>query len=137
MVVFYNIYSLLIFQSGKTHTNDNIFRWVMTEQLLIETFGKNIKRFRNRNGLSQEKLAEKIGVSKNTISDIETGKKFVHPKTLVKLALILNTEVYEFFKPEGILPDNSEDIIYNYHKDLMNMAENLKNNYLDEIKHKK
>ena len=72
----------------------------MTIQPFMIIFGQNVKKFRSKQkGLSQEKLAERVGVSKNTISDIENGKKFVSARTLSGLARELEIEEYELFKP--------------------------------------
>ena len=54
----------------------------MNEELLLKN---NLKQVRNEKGLSQSNLAELVGVSRNTISSIETGQ--YNPNT--KLALIL------------------------------------------------
>ncbi len=45
----------------------------------------NLKTIRNQQGLSQSQLAEMVGVSRNTISSIETGQF----SPTAKLALIL------------------------------------------------
>jgi transcriptional regulator with XRE-family HTH domain len=60
----------------------------------------NIKRFRNRIGLSQLHLALELGISTTFLSDIETGKKWVSAQTLTLIAQALKIEVYELFKPE-------------------------------------
>ncbi|MDR1899085.1 MAG: helix-turn-helix domain-containing protein [Treponema sp.] len=60
----------------------------------------NLKRLRKRYALAQMDLAEKAGISTNFLSDIERGKKWPYPETLVKLAQALNADVYELFKPE-------------------------------------
>lgn len=43
-------------------------------QVLLETLGASIARLRRLRGYSQERLAEESGVSRNTVSLIETGK---------------------------------------------------------------
>ena len=65
----------------------------------------NIKHHRGLRGLSQVKLAEKIGISTNFLADIETGKSWISPLTLIKLANFFEIEVYELFIPENA-PDN-------------------------------
>ncbi len=40
----------------------------------IENFGKNIKRKRKSLGMSQYKLAERLDISPNHLSSLETGK---------------------------------------------------------------
>jgi len=54
----------------------------MDGQLILKN---NLKQVRNKKGLSQANLAELVGVSRNTISSIETGQ--YNPNA--KLALIL------------------------------------------------
>lgn len=49
------------------------------------TLKNRLKEYRNKAGLSQSQLAEMVGVSRNTISSIETGQ--FNPTA--KLALII------------------------------------------------
>ena len=105
-----------------------------TEQELRIQFGKNVSTLRNRNNWSQEKLAEKTGVSRNTISDIEKGDKFARPKTLINMAIAFETEVYELFKPEGVLPDKPSDIIAEYTEEVRERVEEIGNSYLGRLK---
>lgn len=50
-----------------------------------KVFGKQLQRYRERTGYSQEALAEKIGCSNIHISYIECGRKSPSLDTLVKL----------------------------------------------------
>jgi transcriptional regulator with XRE-family HTH domain len=52
---------------------------------LKKELGKNIQKYRKLNRITQEKLAELIGVEINSISSIETGKYFPSPDNLVKI----------------------------------------------------
>ena len=74
----------------------------------------NIKALRKKWGLSQEKLAEAVGLSAQTISDIEGCRTWVSDKTLESLAKALNVDVFQFFMPpdEGG-EDNPEVNLYN------------------------
>lgn len=56
----------------------------------LKKVGKNIKLVRKSEKISQEKLAEKIGVSRNYIGMIERGEINVPTKTLIILAKALN-----------------------------------------------
>jgi transcriptional regulator with XRE-family HTH domain len=71
----------------------------MEETELRAILGENIKKFRNRRGWNQLFLAEKLDISANFLSEIETGKGWVSPLTLVKLAKALEIEVFELFMP--------------------------------------
>jgi transcriptional regulator with XRE-family HTH domain len=65
-----------------------------------ELLSRNIKRFRNRLGLSQLDLALELEISTTFLSDIETGKKWVSARTLAQIAKALKIEVFELFRPE-------------------------------------
>ncbi len=45
---------------------------------LRKPLGNKIREFRKKQKLTQEQLAERIGIETNTLSNIETGKSFVH-----------------------------------------------------------
>ena len=96
--------------------------------------GKNVKSYREKMGLSQEKLAEKIKVTKNTISDIETGKKFATAKTLEKLAAVFGFEVYELLKPEKVLPDNREATLYKFVEGMGTMLDKYQSDFFKKLK---
>ena len=51
-------------------------------------------------GFSQEKLAEAVGLSDQTINDIEGCRTWVSDKTIVKIARALETEVYQLLFPQ-------------------------------------
>lgn len=58
-----------------------------------ELMGKNIARIRNKNHLTQEQLAEKIGVSTVFISQIETAVRKPSLETAYKLSTALDTTI--------------------------------------------
>ena len=105
----------------------------MTVQEFHNIFGKNIKKYRILSGLSQEKLAEMMDLSTNTICEIETGKKFVRAETLIRFSTVFNTYVYEFFKPESILPDNLEIFLNTYDEKIKKSMDEIKKDLLDRI----
>lgn len=55
------------------------------------TIAYRVKTKRIEMGLTQNELANKIGVNRNTISRIEQGKEIPHVFTLVKMAVALKT----------------------------------------------
>jgi transcriptional regulator with XRE-family HTH domain len=75
----------------------------MTERELRAILSANLKRYRNYRKFSQAELAEKLEISIPFLSDVENGRKWVSPATLVKFADILGIEPYELFKPAEAL----------------------------------
>ncbi len=57
--------------------------------------GNNIYNLRKEKGLSQEKLAEKINVSRQTISNWELGETAPNPEQLILLSIELNRSIDE------------------------------------------
>jgi transcriptional regulator with XRE-family HTH domain len=48
--------------------------------------GKNIKRYREKTGLTQETLSEKLDISVQHLSNLERGRSFVTAELLDKIA---------------------------------------------------
>lgn len=61
--------------------------------MLSKSIGTNIKAFRTQKGLSQEELAASLFVTRQTISNYETGKSFPDIDTLQKIASVLEVEL--------------------------------------------
>ena len=59
--------------------------------------GKNIKFYRYKNRLTQEKLAEILDVSPNYIGRIERGQHNPSLEKIAKIANVLNVKVFELF----------------------------------------
>lgn len=80
--------------------------------------GKRIKAIRKTRGLTQEQLAEKLGVQRATISNYEIGRRSPHLKELEKIASILGVsldyfgvetnEVYDLIARAKLIFDNDE-----------------------------
>ena len=65
---------------------------------LAKIFGIRIKYFRMLRGMTQEALAEQIGMSTRYVSDIENGKVNVTLKTINKISQSLSVEEWELLK---------------------------------------
>ena len=63
-------------------------------QLILKN---NLKQVRNEHKLSQTELAEMVGVSRNTISSIETGQFNPTAKLALILCIALNKKFEELF----------------------------------------
>ncbi len=64
---------------------------------LKKELGKNIQKYRKLNKITQEKLAERVGIEINSISSIETGKYFPSPDNIVKIAEALDINISTLF----------------------------------------
>lgn len=64
---------------------------------ILQRIGKQIKYLRNRANLTQEVLAEKIGVHQTYIGKIESGKSNPSALLLYKISRALKTELKELF----------------------------------------
>jgi transcriptional regulator with XRE-family HTH domain len=71
-------------------------------------FGNNLRRYRKKAGLSQEILAEKLDISTQHISNIETGRKFVSAGLLQEIIGILQVPPsLLFYDPEIRITDET------------------------------
>ena len=67
---------------------------------LREILAKNLREKRRKSGFSQEKLAEKAGISTQYLAMIEIARKFPTSHVLERLAGAMNIKVYELFLVE-------------------------------------
>ena len=63
----------------------------------LEKFGERLKYLRERQSLTQEMLAEEVGIQPRQINYLEHGKKWTRPETLEKLAQALKVPVKDLF----------------------------------------
>ncbi|MBR1762609.1 MAG: helix-turn-helix transcriptional regulator [Eubacterium sp.] len=66
----------------------------MDDRLVLKN---NLKKIRTAHGLSQQALASIVGVSRNTISSIETGQYSPTAKLALILCTALDTKFEEMF----------------------------------------
>ena len=66
------------------------------EEIYIK-IGKNIKKLREKSSLTQEKLAEKAGISQDFLGKIEVGINKPGLKSLIKLSKALNIPLKKIF----------------------------------------
>ena len=69
-----------------------------------DRFGSNVRRFRERAGLSQDALAHAADVHRVYLSGIERGKRSPSIETVEKLANALGVDPGELFAEQ---PDNA------------------------------
>ncbi len=71
----------------------------MESQELREYLSQNLKKYRKQKGWSQFELAEKAGISDQTINSIEGLRLWPSDKTLAKISGALGVEMYKLFVP--------------------------------------
>ncbi|MDR2792770.1 MAG: helix-turn-helix domain-containing protein [Treponema sp.] len=96
-----------------------------------QLLGKNLKRIRLQQGLSQLQLSMKTGLTHNFINDIESGKKWLSSESLEKFAAVLKAEPHHFFIPDS--GDASvmkiDPYLINFSDSLQKMAHELQQRY--------
>lgn len=78
------------------------------EERLEENLGNRLRELRRQQGLSLRALAEKSGLSANTLSLIENGKTSPSVATLQQIAIALNIPITAFFETQI----NRDPVIY-------------------------
>lgn len=69
----------------------------MQEHILIR-YGQAVRQIRLEQGISQEELADRCGLHRTYISDIELGKRNLSLENIERIAISLNKSLSEFFK---------------------------------------
>jgi transcriptional regulator with XRE-family HTH domain len=62
--------------------------------------GQRIKALRSQLGISQEALANKAGIDRTYVTDVENGRRNIAIENLEKLILALDTNLSDFFDGE-------------------------------------
>lgn len=64
---------------------------------IIKVFATNVRKYRMRQGLSQEAFAEKAGLHRTYISALECEKRSIALDNVQKIADALNVDTYLLF----------------------------------------
>lgn len=64
----------------------------------LKSLGKNIRNTRKSKGISQERLAELIGKSRNYIGMVERSEINTPTETIMEIAVALNVHPKTFFE---------------------------------------
>ena len=106
---------------------------------MIENFGGNVARLRKNLGYSQEQLATKIGLNKQTISNIERGVRYPTFESLEKIATVLNANATQLFgTTQEVAISDTENVLIRMDSDdriqaMMQFANVFNDEYLEEI----
>ncbi|MEA4983214.1 MAG: helix-turn-helix transcriptional regulator [Paludibacter sp.] len=66
-----------------------------SEQVIYKIIGKNIRYFREKNGKTQQEIADICDFEKSTLSRIEAGRTNITIKNLYKLSVALGVRIMD------------------------------------------
>ena len=69
----------------------------MQEHILVR-YGQAVRKVRLEQGMSQEELADRCGLHRTYISDVELGKRNISLENIERIAISLNKALSDFFK---------------------------------------
>ena len=96
----------------------------LKEDNIRDILAKNIKENRRKNGLSQDKLAEKAGISTPFVAMIEVSRKFPTPDVLDRIAGALNIKTWQLFAVPPSPEDAMEQLRMSIVKDIDQVVAN-------------
>lgn len=89
--------------------------------------GRRIKKLIKQRGISQEKLAELVGIEPTALSNIVTGRNYPLMSTLEKILLVLGVNFSDVFNFEH--QNDNKDIQTEIEQILNNNPERMKDFY--------
>lgn len=93
---------LLSATKEKTHsTSDSPDESENPSGIHCANIGENTKKIRIKSGLTQEELAQKVGVGRSMLAQIERGTKTLSLPLAIELADALKCSVYDFVTGKG------------------------------------
>ena len=102
---------------------------------LRKTLSANIKKHRELLGLTQEKLAEKAGISANMVNDIEGCRTWISDKTLANLASALQIDTYRLFLSLTVSDnDITKTVVKDLAQDLMKIRKDFNTSFETTLK---
>ncbi len=96
---------------------------------LKQDLGQRIQKLRKDKKITQEQLAEMVGIDPKNISRIEKGNNYPTAENLTSIAKALNVDIYELFVFNSIpLEQMKEEIInsLNSEKNILHLYQYLK-----------
>lgn len=77
----------------------------------MPTVGERIREIREDHGITQDQLAERAGLSKGFLSDVENSKRNIGSKNLLQLANVLGASVDYLLRGEVRNPSVHEPVV--------------------------
>lgn len=95
-----------------------------------KTLGSTVKELRVNKGLTQEQLAEFLGLQPHSVTKIETGRTFISSEVLASLSNFFDVTPSFFFNPK-VKIITEEDL--NYINEIKNLLPSFSTTKLREI----
>jgi len=73
----------------------------MDDRVSLEYIGQRLREIRKARGLSQQDVAERMGIPQSNLSRIENGKQRLNLSVLAAVLSIYRMEMDDFFATEG------------------------------------
>jgi len=67
------------------------------QEQTYRTIGKNVRKYRQKANISQEKLSEILDVNSKFVGHVERFERFISLKKLIEIAEYFNVPVKNFF----------------------------------------
>ncbi len=87
------------------------------QQHLYQLLGKNVKRYRNQRGLTQEQLANEISLTRTSVVNIEQGRQHPPLHLVLQIAKVLSINLEtlvpvetEFAATATLVDDSLKDV---------------------------
>ena len=69
---------------------------------IVKVFGKNVKKYRQQLGISQEELADRSNLHRTYISAIECFRRSIALENIQRIADALEIETYKLFLEDDL-----------------------------------
>ncbi|XXJ18875.1 helix-turn-helix domain-containing protein [Desulfovibrio caledoniensis] len=83
---------------------------------ILLKLGKRIRELRQKNGLSQSRLAEMAGLNDKYLGEVERGANNISVKNLGQIAVALGVETYELLDGSHEYEVDRKELVQKLHK---------------------
>ena len=87
----------------------------------INNIGQTLAEIRSFEGFTQQQIAEKLGTSRQYISNMETGKTFTNLNVLINLCEIYDVDPSQLFVVAGVKIASKDSVVNNQIKDFIHI----------------
>ena len=77
--------------------------YFMSDRAILRYIGKQMRQMRFNNQMSQQQLAERAGLSRSTITQVENGKGMNMESVVAMLRALRKLEIINNFESEALL----------------------------------